>query len=604
MFQLGYTAWRIEKADAFAFLVDGDCYFRALGQTLPLARHSIRIIGWDFDPDIRLSPRDAFTLGEFLRELVERAPELHIHILVWAMGPVYSGHSLKLFTQSGWSNHPRIHLRFDSRHALRGSHHQKLVTVDDRVALAGGIDLTAGRWDSCQHRAECPDRVKPNGTLYGPVHDVQAMFSGQAASAAAELARWRWKKATGEEHLPAPGDRTPWPQEIVPDMENCTVAIGRTVPSLPGMRHRRESVRLTRASIAAARRHIYIESQYLASFRIGKALAGRLKEPDGPEILILVTMSSRGWLEQFVMARNRDRLLRRLNKADRHNRLRVMYLVVPREDGGECEVLIHSKVLIVDDRLVRIGSSNLNNRSEGLDTECDVAVEAHSDRDRQAIAGFRDRLLAEHLDASPAEVSRAIAERGSLIGAMERLNRKPRGMRPYKVRTGDTSPLFGTSLLDPERTFRPIHGLLQFLGSAFERFLRALFGNPGPLAQKILAGNEQRHADGERNEEVDQAKGDDSADHGRALRQQIQDGRLQHSEPAGNMAYERRHIADDIDRGDLQPGDIGKSGQELMQAAGNAGKIDAADKYLRQRQTQFRHLDAPAPDPQLSAHED
>src|SRR5690606_22654274 len=143
-----------------------------------------------------------------------------------------------------------------------------------------------------------------------------------------------WKKATGEDHAPVTGDHTPWPQEIVPDMENCTVAIGRTVPSLPGIRHRRESVRLTRAIIAEARRHIYIESQYLASFRIGRALARRLSEPNGPEILILVTMSSRGLLEQFIMARNRDRLLRRLKKADRHDRLRVMYLVVPREDGG------------------------------------------------------------------------------------------------------------------------------------------------------------------------------------------------------------------------------------------------------------------------------
>src|SRR5690606_255196 len=212
---------------------------------------------------------------------------------------------------------------------------------------------------------------------------------GSAARSIAELARWRWRKATKETHQPVQGDCVPWPGGISPELKDCVVAIGRTVPSIPGIRRRREAIRLTHAAIEAARRSIYIESQYLASFSVGKALARRLREPDGPEILILVTMSSRGFLEQFVMARNRDRLLRRLRKADRHGRLRVMYLVVPREDGGECEVLIHSKVLIIDDRLVRIGSSNLNNRSEGLDTECDVAVEAHSDSDRQALAGFR-----------------------------------------------------------------------------------------------------------------------------------------------------------------------------------------------------------------------
>lgn len=475
IFQPGYNAWRIEEAEALAFLVDGDEYFDRLARALPLARRSIRIVGWDFDPDIRLRPPDGPTLGEMLRSLVEATPGLEVHILVWAMGPIYSGHSLKLFNDNGWSSHPRISLRFDTRHALRGSHHQKLVTIDDCLAFVGGIDLTAGRWDRCAHPAECPLRVKPNGTAYGPVHDVQAMVAGPAARAVADLARWRWRKATGEDPPPLEADCAPWPEEIAPEMRACTVAIGRTVPSIPGIRRRREAARLTRAAIAAAQRFIYIESQYLASFRVGKALARRLEEPDGPEILILVTLSSRGMLEQFFMARNRDRLLRRLKRADKGNRLRVMYLVTPRDDGGECEILIHSKVLIVDDRLVRIGSSNLNNRSEGLDTECDIAVEARNEEERRLIAGFRNRLLAEHLDASVTEVTAALAARSSLLETVELFNRKPRGMRPYKVRGGESAPLFGTGIFDPRDTFRPLRDLRVFLESAFQRLLRAVF---------------------------------------------------------------------------------------------------------------------------------
>src|SRR5690606_27239146 len=188
-------------------------------------------------------------------------------------------------------------------------------------------------------------------------------------------------------------------------------------------------------------------------------------------ILILVTLSSRGMLEQFFMARNRDRLLRRLNRADKGNRLRVMYLVTPRDDGGECEILIHSKVLIVDDRLVRIGSSNLNNRSEGLDTECDIAVEARNEEERRLIAGFRNRLLAEHLDASVTEITAALAARSSLLETVELFNRKPRGMRPYKVRGGESAPLFGTGIFDPRDTFRPLRDLRVFLESAFQRLL-------------------------------------------------------------------------------------------------------------------------------------
>lgn len=464
----GHNAWRAEVADAVAFLVDADEYFSQLESTLRKARRSIRIVGWDFDPDIRLRPlAPGPTLGELLRGLADDNPDLEIHILVWAMGPIYSNWSLTPFRDSPLSHHPRIHMRFDTRHAIRGSHHQKIVTVDDAVAFIGGMDLTAGRWDTKEHLATSDDRRKPNGETYGPVHDVQAMVSGKAARAAAELTSWRWKMATGTELDLVDVATIPWPEGCKPDMEGCIAAIGRTVPGLAGLKARHETSRLTYDAIAAARDHIYVEAQYLASFEVGDRLSQRLREPTGPHVAVVVTSSSRGLLEQFVMAHNRDRLIRRLKKSDRFDRLRVMYAVVPAQDGEECEVLIHSKVLVVDDVFVRVGSSNLNNRSEGLDTECDLAVEARAARERQAIAAFRDRLLAEHLDASPEAVAEAI-RRGSLTAAIDRLNTGARGLRSFHVGpNGGTSPLPGTALLDPKKPFRPIKKARQFIASLF-----------------------------------------------------------------------------------------------------------------------------------------
>lgn len=472
----GRNAWRVETADALAFLVDGEEYFRALDSALRTARRSIRIVGWDFNPDISLRPREAGErLCHLLRGLVEQNPELEIHILVWSMGPIYSSHSLKLLRKSRWSSHPRIHLRFDRHPALRGSHHQKIVTIDDAVAFAGGIDLTAGRWDTSEHAAHSPHRLRPNGERYGPVHDVQAMLCGPAARAVANLARRRWQTATGEEVASLAPASAAWPEGVEPEMTGCAAAIARTMPDLPGFDERREAVCLSRDAIAAAGRHIYIETQYLASFGIGGALAKRLSEPEGPDVVILVTSSSRGLIEQFVMARNRDRLIRRLTQADRFGRLRIMYAVVPDEDGQEREVLIHSKVLVVDDTFVRIGSSNLNNRSEGLDTECDIAVEAATEKERRAIAALRNRLMGEHLDASPEAVANAIRD-GSLVAAVDRLNRRPRGLRPFAVDLdGGTSPLPGTALLDPRTPFRPLHRARELVASAFSRLGRSAF---------------------------------------------------------------------------------------------------------------------------------
>src|SRR5690554_1013807 len=105
--------WRMESAKALSSLVDGQNYFRRLESVLAQARRSIRIIGWDFNPDIHLRPGESDeTLGEMLFRLAEESSRLEIRILVWSMGPIYSGHSLKLFRESGWSSHPRIHLRF------------------------------------------------------------------------------------------------------------------------------------------------------------------------------------------------------------------------------------------------------------------------------------------------------------------------------------------------------------------------------------------------------------------------------------------------------------------------------------------------------------
>ena len=45
--------------------------------------------------------------------------------------------------------------------------------------------------------------------------------------------------------------------------------------------------------------------------------------------------------------------------------------------------MIHSKVMVIDDKLLRIGSANINNRSMGTDTECDLTIEASSASERR-----------------------------------------------------------------------------------------------------------------------------------------------------------------------------------------------------------------------------
>ena len=465
------NAWRSDPAEKVGFIIDTAEYYRSLEEIFPKARRTIWIIGWDFNPDIHLDPeRPGATLGAFLRSLVDQNPELEIRILVWAMGPIYSGKSLRLFRENTWSNHPRIHLRFDTKHPLRGSHHQKIVVVDDAISFLGGIDLTARRWDTAAHEADNPLRVSPDGEAYDPVHDLQSVVTGASAISIGDLARQRWERATGEQHEREEVETDLWPSNVEPALGGCQVALSLTEPGRAKRKSKKQTMQLTLDALRSARRHIYMETQYFAFFGIADCMSERLRDPDGPDIVVVLTRASHGFLEKVVMGGNRDRLIRRLKRADIHGRLRVMYPVVPKADGSEQDVLIHSKLLVIDDTFVRVGSSNLNNRSEGMDTEADLGIEAGGDG-CSSISSLRNRLMAEHLDASEEAVAEAISRTHSLTKAIDELNTHPRGLRdmPVRMDKGEVEPIWGTDLVDPAKPFWPLQRVRKSLDAAATR---------------------------------------------------------------------------------------------------------------------------------------
>jgi phosphatidylserine/phosphatidylglycerophosphate/cardiolipin synthase-like enzyme len=172
--------------------------------------------------------------------------------------------------------------------------------------------------------------------------------------------------------------------------------------------------------IAAAKRFIYFENQYFTSGKIAAAIALRMAEDDPPEIVMVMPRTGEAWLEQKAMDAARLKLVAAIAGADKHGRFKVY---VPITTGGT-DIYVHAKVSILDDRLLRVGSSNLNNRSQGLDSECDVIIDAALPANRgseAAMTALRHRLIAEHLDCTPEEVAAGEAACGSMIGAIEAL---------------------------------------------------------------------------------------------------------------------------------------------------------------------------------------
>jgi len=453
---LGRNCWRIERATQATVIVDADDYFKAARAAMLKAKKQILLVGWDFDARIRLGeeiedegPQE---VGAFFSWLVDRTPDLNIHILRWDTGAIKTLlHGRTLLRLAKWISDPNIHLRLDAHHPPAGSHHQKVVVIDDCLAFCGGIDMTADRWDTRDHADEEPRRLEPDGTPYGPWHDATTMLQGPVAKALGDMCRGRWKESGGSELRPVDDRNSCWPEHVAPDFTNVEVGIALTVPEMTGQEPLHQIEALYVDLIARAKRWVYAESQYFASRKVAEAIAKRLMEPDGPEFVIVQPTSAEGWLEPVAMDSARARLVEALHQQDPHGRLRLYH---PYTAGGE-PIYVHAKVTVIDDDVLRVGSSNFNNRSLRLDTECDVVIDAARDAnvdERRTIAGIRNSLLAEHLGVDCATIEAKLAETGSLIQTVEFLRGEGRSLRPYEVPELDSVRewLADNKILDPE----------------------------------------------------------------------------------------------------------------------------------------------------------
>ena len=457
----GETCWRRERADRLAVIVDAADYFRHLRQALAGAREAIYLVGWDFDLRIEMVPGESDEagnapdgwpngLGAFLEAIVVANPSLRLHILKWDGAMIAALASQAAATLKLKLASDRIRFALDSHHPAGACHHQKIVVVDDRLAFCGGIDVTTGRWDTRDHTPDDGRRADPDGTLHQPWHDVTTALEGPVARALGDLARRRWEKAIGEA-LPAPAaGATPWPEGLAADLEGVEVGIARTAPRYHDEPLVNEIEESYLAAIRAARRTIYVESQYLAATTICEAMERRLAEPDGPEIVMVNPRNAQSWLEDEAMHSIRAVMIERLRAAAERGGGR--FAIFHPANAAGTPIYVHAKVFAVDDRLLRIGSSNIDNRSMGFDTECDIAFEATTERERGFVRDLTLGLVAEHLGCEPETVAAAREEHGSLLGAIDAL-RRPEGRSLRPVEPEPLDPLERT--LAESRIFDP-----------------------------------------------------------------------------------------------------------------------------------------------------
>lgn len=462
----GKTFWKSAPADQGAFLIGGKSYFKAFRQSVLNAKKRVCILAWDLNSEVELVRDEEddglpSKLGDFLVAALDRNPELHIYILVWDFAVIYATErEWNVFPNSLGARHERLHFHKDDQLPVGASHHQKVVSVDDQTGYCGGLDLSAWRWDTEEHLAVDSRRKDPDGKLYKPFHDVQIILTGAAALKLAELFRYRWERATGKslDRLPedsASSSKRLWPAGVPVDFESQPVFFSRTYSAFDPEPEIREIERLHLEVIRQAKEYIYFENQYFSSKRITQAMIRRLKESNGPEIIIVMTQDTGGWFEENTMGLLRNRLFESLTDADKYNRLRLYYPLA-RDHGESKQVYVHAKLFIADDRWVKVGSSNLSNRSMRVDSELDLSIDFSSDK--KIASNFLNRLLGVHFSRSVESIQSVRDAHQTLTSALDELvSDDGHTLQPFKfhINSALERRLTDTQLLDPDEPLDP-----------------------------------------------------------------------------------------------------------------------------------------------------
>ena len=360
-------------------LVDGSEALPAIATELARAESYVNLTGWFFSPELHMSRDDEPTIvRNILAELAER---IDVRVLSWKGAP------LPVFKPSqkdvremldALTRHTKIEAHADGCTGFTHSHHEKTIVIDGRVAFVGGIDLTldgGDPWDT-------PSHVARGGIGW---HDAAVRIEGPAVTDVAEHFRLRWHRAT-REHLP----RAP-----VPDAAGEVEAqIVRTLPARTYRAVRRGDYSVLEsysAALRSAERFIYLENQFLWSPEIVAILADKLRNPPSDAFRLLVLLPARANDGADI---SRGQVAALIHAADETTRF-LACTIYARAGKLRDPVYVHSKIGIVDDRWLTVGSANLNAHSLFNDTEMNVVT-----LDPDVTRAARLRLWSEHLELS------------------------------------------------------------------------------------------------------------------------------------------------------------------------------------------------------------
>lgn len=435
----GRNCERISKVATSGVLFDARDYYVAVYDAIASAESYVLITGWQFDTgvallrgaDVKRAERAELPVHflELLERVVKLRPNLEIFILAWDFSFVFAfEREWMQRAKFSWMTSAQIHFVFDAQHPTMASHHQKLVVVDGAIAFAGGIDLCESRWDDRAHAPNDDKRVNRDATPQKPYHDLMAYCTGPVVRDLEKLFCLRWQRATDDklvlpEHTGCPPEALENAQPIDCKEVALSLTFGAHPPSSTAKVEQIKA--LHEDAIASAERLIYIETQYFTSRAVHAAFSERMQaERSKLEIVIVMPVNADTPKEHFAIGETQDWVLASLSEiARKHGHdLRILYSAAQDESGNLVATFIHSKLLIVDDRFLTLGSANCTNRSMSFDSELNFVWECNAEPQplSKSIARTRASLICEHAgiehDAALESSTGIVAQIDELIG--------------------------------------------------------------------------------------------------------------------------------------------------------------------------------------------
>ena len=382
-------------------LIDGESYMIALHNCLNEMRKQdyINIVGWNIAKGTQLLGRrtetkfvDLLALcgmrGITIRVLVNDF--YHLLKALKSLAPFYQNEEFIKSLLEMTEGYDTVEAFVDNRYILPqegvfpiGSHHQKAVILTAKnkcVAFVGGIDIGDDRFDSPEHLSpkQNPQREK---VYMAGWHDIQLKVQGSATQQIWANFVERWNDSTAPNSNKPSMHPKPIALEEMPPVKDCgshhvqvlrTFACPRnsSYPSFPFLQGGEQTVRagLIKA-IRRAQCYIYIEDQYFWASELLDEIA-----KTNPRVKIILVLSrdmdvpGYGKWQSEVRA---DAFAKINSNGHGVNRVFAYHL---QHVDKKSVIYVHSKLMIIDDRYVSVGSANIAYRSTTTDTELTLAV--------------------------------------------------------------------------------------------------------------------------------------------------------------------------------------------------------------------------------------